>query len=399
MNPFRQAPGTWIACLAAVLAACPADTHAAELGGSFRSYVFLLDNSSGPEETHPRHAELALLRFTGEFDLNEGWRLVAHSLTGFQSPPTTLVTGVAEATAPRFLPLQTSLASRSGAEFDVALDRLYAQGRLGTARIVAGRQAITWGTNYFWPALDLFAPFRPGQVDRDYKPGVDALRLTLPVGDFSEVEAIGAVLGSSASSDEAFGALARINVGRADFGFMAGRFSGETVLGSFFAADIAGTGWRAELSWTDAAEVDPLAGGSTWRWSAGLDRMMSPTVVLTAELAWNGFGVRDPSLYPALAASKRVQRGQLNALGRRHAGVALDWEFHPLWHLHQSVLLNIDEPSALWTPSLRWSVANEVEVIFGAQAPFGPGASPDGTPRSEFGVVPASVFAGIKCYF
>lgn len=400
MKPLRHAARVCFAALATALAPVfPVSAQAAELGGSYRSYVFLQQKSDGLAETSRRHAELGLLRFTGEFDLDTGWQLVAHAVTGFQSPPTTAVTGVAQTTAPRFLPLQTSLASRRGAELDIALDRVYVQGHVGPTRVVAGRQAITWGTNYFWPALDLFAPFRPGQVDRDYKPGVDALRAIVPIGDFSAVEAIGAVLGSSASNDEAFGALTRINLGRADLGFMAGRFLGDTVLGAFVAADIGGTGWRAELSWTDPADDDPLASGARWRGSAGFDRMLNPTVVLTAELAWNGFGARDPRLYPVLAASERVQRGQLNALGRRHAGVALDWELHPLWHLQQTVLVNIDDPSALWTPSLRWSASNDVEVLFGAQLPLGPGKRQDGTPRSEYGLISASVFAGIKAYF
>ena len=49
-------------------------------------------------------------------------------------------------------------------------------------RVFAGRQAVTWGVNYFWPVLDLFAPFAPERIDRDYKPGdIAETEVTAPI--------------------------------------------------------------------------------------------------------------------------------------------------------------------------------------------------------------------------
>ena len=87
-----------------------------------------------------------------------------------------------------------------------------------------GRQPITWGVNYFWPVLDLFGPFSPAAVDRDYKPGVDAVRLNLPVGDFSEIEMVTAAQGDEATAavgsgeDWSYGALGRFHVRGTDVG-------------------------------------------------------------------------------------------------------------------------------------------------------------------------------------
>ena len=57
--------------------------------------------------------------------------------------------------------------------------------------ITTGRQAITFGKTYFWNPLDVFFPFGASQFDRDYKPGVDALRVDIPFGRFSGLNLVG----------------------------------------------------------------------------------------------------------------------------------------------------------------------------------------------------------------
>ena len=394
--PGRAAVLLW----AAFMIGFSAPVEATAWGGSVRTYVFLQEDLESPDVDDQRYGGLASLRVTGDLPLDDNWRMTVHGVLGFSSPPDSAMRLLTDASAPNFLPLEHELASRRGGDLNAALDRMYVVGRLGRTRLAAGRQAITWGTNYFWPALDLFGPFQPGQIDRDYKPGVDALRVTHPLGDFSEVEAIAAILGGSLSDDRAGGLLARINLGATDIGLMAGRFHGDQVLGGFFTADLAGTGWRAEITRTTADEHGTRPGDRHyWRGSVGIDRMLTPLTSLMLEVAWNGFGARDPSGYTEVAAGDRVRRGELHALGRRHLGVALEWDFHPLWRLGNSLLVNLDDPSSLWVPTLRWSVANDIDAIFGAQLPLGPSPDPDGIPRSEYGLAPWTLFAGLIAYF
>ena len=52
-------------------------------------------------------------------------------------------------------------------------DRLALRYRTGAWNLTAGRQAVSWGSGKAFNPMDLFAPFAPTTVDRDYKPGQD----------------------------------------------------------------------------------------------------------------------------------------------------------------------------------------------------------------------------------
>jgi len=70
------------------------------------------------------------------------------------------------------------------------LDRFNLKAALAKADITVGRQPITFGKAYFWNPLDIFLPFDPRQFDRDYKAGVDALRMDIPLGSFTGINLI-----------------------------------------------------------------------------------------------------------------------------------------------------------------------------------------------------------------
>ncbi len=57
--------------------------------------------------------------------------------------------------------------------------------------ITVGRQAIGLATTYFFTPNDFFAPFDAAAFYRAYKPGVDAVRLDVPLGDLSQLSLIG----------------------------------------------------------------------------------------------------------------------------------------------------------------------------------------------------------------
>jgi hypothetical protein len=367
-------------------------------GGSARGFQFVRLEEAGDER---RDLELGILRMTSQAEFFNGFGLESHAVLNFFSPPLAGAFRLADSQGPAFLPLQRVLSEGERAALLLSLDRLNLHMESRGVRVVAGRQAITWGVNYFWPAMDLFAPFAPQRVDRDYKPGVDAVRTVFPIGAYSEVEIVGSSLGRSFSRNRAVAGLARIHLGRADLGLMGGTFHRDAVLGSFITADIRGTGIRGEVTWTDSG--DPLdeirERNRFWRASVGVDRLLTPTLTMSSEFAWNGYGAADPAGYPALLASDRFQRGEITSVARAYAGGSVSWQLHPLVSLNQAVLLNLADGSALLVPTLRWLAGNNVELLLGGQVGLGEELSPQGLPRSEYGSVPATVFAAFKGYF
>jgi hypothetical protein len=384
-------------CVAALLLALPAAGQW-QLGGDARYYQFVRVD----EAQHTRReAELGIFRLKLAGQLSDEVTADAHGVASLTSPATTIATSIASGTTRRLVELQHT--ARAGDDFQALLeiDRLSVTWERPSFRLVVGRQAITWGVNYFWPALDLFAPFSPERIDREYKPGVDALRLTLPVGEFSQLEVVAAGQGNSLRDDGSVGGLARVHLGAADVGCMAGRFHGDTVAGGFLTADVRGTGVRGEVAFTDSGDsFDAVIHREHfWRASAGIDRQLTATLEVTAELAWNGFGVSRASAYPLVAATDRVRRGEVNALGQHYAGASLSWQAHPLLSLVGAGLANLDDGSVLLLPHADWSLSDSLSAVFGGAFSIGSGLRADGTPATEYGAAPQALYAAIKVYF
>jgi hypothetical protein len=379
-------------------------------GGSIRGYQFLELEEVLPDEAEPpvkdlfsgrQDTELLMLRLTLETSFTQHIKLEVHPLLQFASPSLTGSSQLATDITPTYLPLDHTFTATAQVDLNGSLDRFNFQFDFESIRVVAGRQAVTWGVTYFWPALDLFAPFSPGRVDRDYKPGIDAIRVTIPWGDYSEMEIIGGVLGSSLKRDGTLGALARIYLGPIDVGLMGGRFHRDTVAGGFFTSDVSGTGVRGEINWTQSGdEADrPRDRQTFWRAAVGVDRQLLPTVSLTLEFSFNGYGTSEASEYLALAGADRIVRGEINALGRGYAGMSTAWQFHPLGTLSNGLLLNWQDPSALWIPTCSWSTGNNSVFLLGAQVGLGKELLPQGVPRSEYGSTPSTIYAAFQQYF
>lgn len=370
-----------------------------DLGGSIRGYQFF--RLQPTPLLQRRDVELWLLRLESRTQLNPRLSLEAHGILTLLSPPFREISRIALSDSGKFLPLGGRLGDHPEVELVSGLDRLNLQLELDRLRVTVGRQAFSWGVGFFWPALDLFAPFAPGQIDREYKAGVDAVRVTVPAGLFSEVEFIGASLGPSAAKDGAAGVLLRLHTGPVELGLTGGHFHGDTVAGTFVTTNLQGSILRGELVWTRSGDPEDAARNRNrfWRGSVGFDRQLTAELGLTLEAAWNGFGTSDPARYPQFLTADRLRRGEVNALARVYTGASLLWLLHPLWTFQQALLVNWNDGSTLWIPSLTWSTGNNSELLLGAQLGTGPELGPDLLPKSEYGATPTTLFAALKFFF
>lgn len=368
-------------------------------GASLRGYQFIgLEDSPFAER---RDSELWLLRVTPEASWGNHISFQVHGLLSVLSPPLSGASRIALADSRKFLPLDHDFTDSSSVDLLGSFDRLNLQLQFEDVRVTVGRQAVSWGVSFFWPAMDLFAPFAPRQIDREYKAGVDALRVTVPIGSFSEFEIIGASLGASAAADGAAAALLRLNLGSADVGLMGGKFHRDVVAGAFLTADLKGTGVRGELTWTQSGDVEDLNRDRQrfLRGSLGILRQLTSSTSLTLELALNGYGTTEVAEYQTFLSSDRILRGEVNALARTYLGASVNWLLHPLFNFSHTLLVNWDDRSSLWIPTLVWSTGNNSEVLFGGQLGVGEALTPSGMVESEYGSVPNTVFAAVRLYF
>ena len=76
------------------------------------------------------------------------------------------------------------------------------------------------------------------------------------------------------------------------------------------------------------------------------------------------------------------------------------YQVHPLWALSLLLMTNMDDPSSLLSPSVSYSISNEVSGSGGLFFGFG-----DDTPSlespipSEYGLVPAYVYLSLTVFF
>jgi hypothetical protein len=101
-------------------------------------------------------------------------------------------------------------------------------------------------------------------------------------------------------------------------------------------------------------------------------------------------------------ASRRVALGEAYNAGRPYAGVAAEWSPSPLVDINLAAIANLEYASAILVPTLRYSVAENAQIIAGAYTPLGatPRSSPAGIrAQSEFGLYPELYHVDVKLWF
>lgn len=297
-------------------------------------------------------------------------------------------------------------------------DRFSAKWSFDWMDLIIGRQAMTFGKAYFWNPLDVFLPFDPAQFDRDYKPGVDAVRIDAPFGLFSGftlVYALGREIGLNGEYDAAdsfdaswYGSalLARVYTNAAgwDFALQGGKIYGGRQLGGALTGEVSGIQVRMESAyfWPDDGPV-PLPGidlfeehlcavvGFGYRFENSLD--------LEFEFLYNDGG-EDENI--ALGLLRRRYNAALQA-GRYIAGLTATYEFTPLLNGRLTWIYSLSDGSSLVQPYLTFSLSNNADLIMGAGLNQGDGISFNSLTGldagSEFGSQADVYFMELKWYF
>lgn len=346
-----------------------------------------------------------LSRFADLLELEVAWDVMPVISTG--GGQSSIATGFV--TAPRsplhLWDLDPVLTTEQNFEVRHDLDRLSLALELPFMDLRVGRQAIGHGTARIFSPTDVFGTFSTVSLDTEYKRGVDAVRLTVPIGDWMEAEAI-AVGHENTLADGIYLARWRATFSPVDLSLLAGTSYGEPTFAVDLAADVGGTGLYAEaLIRLPLDDTRRLA--DTVRATIGADTYFDVGLDLTVEAHYNGPGVHDAADFPAALATLEAQAGEATLLGEWYTAVSLSYEITPLWRAQLLWLANWDDPSSLVAPSLSWDFSEESVVAIGALIGIGEGPEaatplPGLTftlPRSELGTTPTTAWAEVRLYF
>jgi hypothetical protein len=273
-----------------------------------------------------------------------------------------------------------------------------------------GRQAISWGNGLLFTPMDIFNPFDPSAVDKEYKSGDDMLYGQYLLDNGNDLQAV-AVVRRHPSSGEVEKDESSMAVKY--HGFLAGHeydlllaeHYGERVFGLGASTDYGGAVWRCDLVWTDtdSGSVFSALGGASYSWVAGEHNWSG-----VLEYYYNGFGQSDgdystASLADNPALLQRLARGELFNLGRHYLGAAVSVEITPLLNLSSNTFVNIADPSALAQLVLAYDWKQDLQLLAALNIPVGPNGSEYGgiaTEQSDlFASTGVSLFAQLAWYF
>ena len=273
--------------------------------------------------------------------------------------------------------------------------------------VTIGRQAIGLGRGVLFGALDVFSPFSPLEVDREWRRGVDAVRAEYRLSTTSSAE----LIGGFDETWEQSALLGRVRgyMGNIDGSLIFGKRAEDFMAGTAVSTIVKEAEVHAEFAVFDTPEEQPegglwgdehLAGKTVLGTSYTFDVGKGLTLLL--EHHYSGFGVEDSQ--DALTRLQdndfqgRFLRGDLQILGRQAIAGQVSYPFDDATNGSLLVLTSPADGSGVVSPSLRFDVNKNVTLIGSAFIPWGDEPSA-GRLESEYGATATSLYLQLNMYY
>ncbi|MCF8076672.1 MAG: hypothetical protein K9K87_10990 [Desulfotignum sp.] len=273
--------------------------------------------------------------------------------------------------------LSSDYRSDSGRTFLHRLDRLFLKYRSDLSSLTLGRQAVSLGSGLIFNPMDLVNPFAPSDVIRDYKTGTDMAVLQFSKAWITDCTLVYVPRRNNAGhldiDDPSLAVKLKTYWDDKEAGLFYAAHYNDHVTGLSLSGFLGTAAWRSDLLWTHTVSQSESGYASavvnldySWVW----DRKN-----------WYGFieffysGIGEQGFVQALqkpSLTSRIRRGDLYNTGTRYLGLHLRHEYHPLVNLSCAAILNLDDHSSLLQPTIKWNAAQSLDILFGADLPFGP---------------------------
>ncbi|MDE2804446.1 MAG: hypothetical protein OXN18_04770 [Gemmatimonadota bacterium] len=280
------------------------------------------------------------------------------------------------------------------------VDRLSARIDLGSsADLVIGRQPVSWATTLILTPADPFSPFDPADPFREYRTGVDAVRLRYYRGSFTQFEVMARP--ARQGDRETLTMLGRVSSNRGgwDLGAWGGVVHDTFGAAAFLSGSVGLWALRAE------GAVRDLEDRLVVRGTVGLDRTFPLTgrdLYVVVEYQRDDLGATSPDGLLDAARSRAFEQGEMQVLGRDVGALQLSYPLHPLVSVSSLVLGSLRDGSFIFAPGLTYSASESLGLSAGAFFGFGEGPSLDGLDLSlgsEFGALPRVGYLSATVFF
>ena len=271
------------------------------------------------------------------------------------------------------------------------LDRLAVSYTSDKVVMKFGRQAISWGNGFIYTAMDIFNPFDPAAVDKEFKTGDDMLYGQYLRWNGDDLQGVmvfrrDLLTGDVEADVSSLAFKYHGMVGGGEYDTLVARHYGDTLIGAGGNHGLGGAVWNGDLvvTFTDEDTVPSLVTNLTYSWMWG-----GKNVSGVLEYFYNGFGQAD-GCYTAECLEdnpellSRLARGELFTLGRNYLAVSAMFELHPLFLLTPNVFVNIGDPSAFLQVVFQNDLKQNLVLLSSVSWPIGAGGT-------EFGGLPTEI--------
>ena len=276
--------------------------------------------------------------------------------------------------------------------------------------VCIGRQAVTWGNGLLFNPMDLFNPFSPTDIEREYKIGDDMASTQFSVdkiGDFQflYVPRRDPVSGDVKWDQSSLAGKLHFALGTTEFDIMVAEHYNDAVVGFGTTGYLGDAAWRLDGTWTFLNEDSNKDGylslvaniDYSWVW-------WEKNFYGFLEFYFNGLcdneyteECTDPDILV------RLDRGELYALGRTYLSGHIRIELHPLFNVYLTAINNLADPSGILQPRAVWDIAEDVQITLGGNVCYGRRGTEYGgfeIPGTNFLNKPSnSVFLWLAYYF
>jgi hypothetical protein len=273
-----------------------------------------------------------------------------------------------------------------------------------------GRQAISWGNGMIFTPMDVFNPFDPAAVDKEYKSGDDMLYGQYLFNSGNDLQGVAIVrrnplTGEVESNHSSLAFKYHGFLGSNEFDLLAAEHYGDQMLGAGGITSIGGAIWRGDLTWThtDRDNIFSAASSLSYSWNWG-----SKNISGVLEYYYSGFGQKNGE-YSTLDLLqnpdllRRLERGELFTLARHYVAASASIELTPLLILIPNFFINLEDPSALAQLVVQYDWKQNLQVLGALNLPIGPSGSEYGgieAPGDElYYSTGPSIFAQLAWYF
>jgi hypothetical protein len=290
------------------------------------------------------------------------------------------------------------------------LDRLSLEYASRNAVLRVGRQAISWGNGLIFSPMDIVNPFDPTAVDTEYKAGDDMIYGQYLFSSADDVQFAHVLRRDLSTGDPASRAgTTAIKYhgirGDSEYDVLIAKSYDELTVGLGGNKSLGGAVWRGDVvvTDTDSGNEFQLVTNLSYSWMFA-DKNMSGVI----EYYFNGFG-QDSDGYDPVSISQndnlalRLERGEVFTVGRHYLAGGVLIEMTPLWTLTPNLFVNLDDGSALFQTTTRYSLGDNSDFLAALNIPLGPSGTEFGGIRSgqagTYFSTDWSLFAQFAWYF